>query len=83
MYSVLKTMFIFFLQFVCIYIDKNRLLYDIFLKQIIRQSRFLEVLKIVKKIPRTHCGIIIVRGGLMFVDFVGYPYPRIYVPTNV
>ena len=21
-----------------------------------------------------HCGIIIVRGGLMFVDFVGYPY---------
>ena len=29
-----------------------------------------------------YCRIIIVRGGSMFVDFVGYPYPRIYVPVN-
>ena len=27
-------------------------------------------------------GIIAVRGGLMFVDFLGYPYPRNNVPTN-
>ena len=26
-----------------------------------------------------YCGIIIVRGESMFVDFVGYPYPWIYV----
>jgi hypothetical protein len=25
------------------------------------------------------CGIIIVRGGQMFVDFVGHPYTQIYV----
>ena len=30
-----------------------------------------------------YCGFVIVRGGLMFVDFVGYLYPRIYVHTNV
>ena len=30
-----------------------------------------------------YCGIIIVRGCLMLVDFVGFPYPRIYVPMNV
>ena len=30
-----------------------------------------------------HCGTIIVRGGFMFVDFVGNPYQRIHVPTNV
>ena len=30
-----------------------------------------------------YCGITIVCRGLMFVDFVGYPYPQIYVPTNV
>ena len=28
-------------------------------------------------------GIIAVRGGLMFVDFVGHPYPRIYVSSNL
>ena len=28
-------------------------------------------------------GIIIVRGGAMFVDFVGYSYSQMYVPTNV
>jgi hypothetical protein len=30
-----------------------------------------------------YCGIIIVRGGLMFVDFVGHSYRRIYIPTNL
>ena len=30
-----------------------------------------------------YCGIHIVRGGSIFVDFVGYPYPRINLPTNV
>ena len=29
-----------------------------------------------------YCGNIIVPGGSMFVDFVGYHNPRIYVPTN-
>ena len=29
------------------------------------------------------CAIIIFNGGSMFVDFVGYPYLQIYVPTNV
>lgn len=31
----------------------------------------------------SYCGIIIDRGGSMFVDIVGYPYPRIIVPKNV
>ena len=31
----------------------------------------------------TYCGIIIVCGESMFVDFIGHPYPQIYVPTNV
>lgn len=31
----------------------------------------------------TYCGIIIICGGLMFVDFVVYPYLRIYIPTNL
>ena len=30
-----------------------------------------------------YCGLIIVRGGSMFVDFVGYTFPQIYVPTHV
>ena len=30
-----------------------------------------------------YCGIHIVRGGSIFVDFVGYPYPRIDLPTKV
>lgn len=30
-----------------------------------------------------HCGIFIVRGGPMFLDFVGHPNPRIYILTNV
>ena len=30
-----------------------------------------------------YCGIIVVRGGLMFMDFVVYPYPRIYVSSNL
>ena len=30
-----------------------------------------------------YSGIIIVRGGSMFVDFMGHPYPRINVPTNM
>ena len=30
-----------------------------------------------------YCEIIIVREGLMFTDFVGYPYQQIYVHTNV
>ena len=29
-----------------------------------------------------NCGIFIVRGGSMFVDFVGNIYPRNYVPTH-
>lgn len=29
-----------------------------------------------------HCGIFIVHGGPMFVDFVGHPNPRIYILTN-
>ena len=28
-------------------------------------------------------GINVVRWGLMFVDFVGHPYPRIYVSSNL
>ena len=34
------------------------------------------------EITYMYCGIIIVQGGLMFVDFVGYPYSQIYVPRN-
>ena len=30
----------------------------------------------------TYCGIIIVRDESMFMDFVGYSYLRINVPTN-
>jgi hypothetical protein len=30
-----------------------------------------------------YCGIIIVRGGSMFVDFMGHPYPQIYIPTKI
>ena len=30
-----------------------------------------------------HCEIVIYRGRLMFVDFVGFSYPRIYVPTCI
>lgn len=30
-----------------------------------------------------YCRIIIVRGGAMFVAFVGNPCTRIYIPTNV
>jgi hypothetical protein len=33
--------------------------------------------------PKTYCRIIIVRGGPMFMDFMGHPYPRIYMPTNM
>ena len=29
-----------------------------------------------------YCGIIIGRGGLIFIDFIGYPYLQIYVHTN-
>ena len=29
------------------------------------------------------CQLYCVQGGLMFVDFVGHPYPRIYVPSNL
>ena len=37
------------------------------------------------KIPfiRRYCGIMIVHGGLMLVDFEGYPFPQIYIPMNV
>ena len=31
----------------------------------------------------TYCEIIIVRGGSMFLDFVGYSYPWICIPTNL
>ena len=31
----------------------------------------------------TYCGIIVFCEGLMFIYFLGHPYPRIYVPTNV
>ena len=27
-----------------------------------------------------HCGIIIVCGGTVYIDFLGYPFPRINVP---
>lgn len=30
-----------------------------------------------------YCGIISVRGGPMFVAFLGNPHPRIYIPTNL
>ena len=30
-----------------------------------------------------YCGIIIVRGGSMFVDLLVYPYQWIYVPMNI
>lgn len=30
-----------------------------------------------------YCRIIIVRGGPVFMAFVGNPSPRIYIPTNV
>jgi hypothetical protein len=30
-----------------------------------------------------YCGIIIVREGQMFMDLVGHPYTRIYIPTNM
>lgn len=30
-----------------------------------------------------YCGIIIVRGGSMFVDFMGHPYQWIYIPMNI
>ena len=29
-----------------------------------------------------YCGIIIVHGGLMFVDFMGYPYPQESLKSN-
>ena len=32
---------------------------------------------------KEYCGIIVFRGGLMFVDFVGHPYSRIYVSSNL
>ena len=32
---------------------------------------------------KDYCGIIVVRGGFMFVDFMGHPYPRIYVSSNL
>ena len=37
----------------------------------------------VESLCGTYCRIIVVRGGLMFVDFVGDPYPRIYVFSNL
>ena len=30
-----------------------------------------------------YCGIIIGRWGSIFVDFVGYPHPKFFVPSNV
>jgi hypothetical protein len=34
-------------------------------------------------VKNAYCGIIFVRGGPMFMDFVGNPYPRIYIPMNM
>ena len=35
------------------------------------------------KLTTRYCGINVVRWGLIFVDFVGHPYPRIYVSSNL
>lgn len=35
------------------------------------------------KILEIYCGIIVVRGGPIFVAFMGNPLPRIYIPTNI
>ena len=45
---------------------------DLFILKIHKLFHYLET-----QILNGYCGIIIVHGGSMFMDFVGYPYPRI------
>ena len=35
------------------------------------------------KVNFEYGGISVVRGGFMFVNFIGHPYPRIYVFSNL
>lgn len=35
------------------------------------------------KILEIYCGIFVVRGGPIFVAFMGNPLPRIYIPMNI